>query len=84
MLDPQNADLASFIGWTMSRKLEGYSQFRQQCLGNETVNMLQSACKGMEDNLSIRYVPLPWDLRDPDLIDTWFYETVVKPTQTQG
>jgi hypothetical protein len=83
MLDPQNADLASYIGWIMNRKIDGYAQFRQQCLGNDTVAMLHTACRGMEDNLSIRYAPLPWDLRDPDLLDTWFYETVVKPPQTE-
>lgn len=83
LLDPANAELASFAGWIMSRKLDGYGQLRQQCLANEKVEMLQTACRGMEDNLSIRYAPLPWVLRDPELLDTWFYETVVKPTQTQ-
>lgn len=82
MLDPKNAELASLIGWIISRKIDGYAQFRQECLANEKVDMLESACKGMEDNLSIRYAPLPWDLRDPDLLETWFYETVVKPSQT--
>lgn len=84
MLDPKNAELASYIGWIMSRKIDGYAQFRGECLGNDDVAMLHNACKGMEDNLSIRYAPLPWDLRDPDLLDTWYYETYVKPTQTEG
>lgn len=84
MLDPKNADLASYIGWIMARKIDGYADFRRECLGNDDVAMLYNACKGMEDNLSIRYAPLPWDLRDPDLIDTWYYETYVKPEQTEG
>ncbi|MCA9859374.1 MAG: hypothetical protein KC438_06600 [Thermomicrobiales bacterium] len=79
MLDPDNAELADFIGWTMARKIRGYADFRRACLANADVEMLHGACRGMEDNLSIRYAPLPWVLRDPDLIDTWFYETVVKP-----
>jgi hypothetical protein len=83
MLDPNNAELASFIGWTMARKINGYADFRRECLGNADVAMLHGACRGMEDNLSIRYAPLPWDLRDPELIDTWFYETVVKPEQEE-
>jgi hypothetical protein len=45
--------------------------------------MLHGAWRGMEDNLNIRYAPLPWDLRDPNLIDTWFYETVVKPAEEE-
>jgi hypothetical protein len=84
MLDPANAELASLIGWIMGRKIDGYADFRRQCLANTDVAMLHNACKGMEDNLSIRYAPLPWDLRDPDLIDTWYFETYVKPTQTEG
>lgn len=79
MLDPNNAELADFIGWTMARKIRGYADFRRACLANPDIAMLHNACRGVEDNLSIRYAPLPWDLRDPDLIDTWFYETVVKP-----
>ena len=81
MLDPEHDELADFIGWTMARKIKGYADFRRECLDNPDVGMLHNACKGVEDNLSIRYAPLPWDLRDPDLIDTWFYETVVKPTE---
>jgi hypothetical protein len=84
MLDPKNAELASYIGWIMSRKIDGYADFRRECLSNDKVAMLDDACRGMEDNLSIRYAPLPWDLRDPDLLDTWYYETYVKPTQTEG
>lgn len=84
MLDPNNAELASYIGWIMARKIDGYADFRRECLGNPDVAMLYDACRGMEDNLSIRYAPLPWDLRDPDLLDTWYYETYVKPTQTEG
>ncbi len=83
MLDPDHADLASFIGWTMARKIDGYADFRRECLGNADVAMLHNACRGMEDNLNIRYAPMPWDLTDPDLIDTWFYETVVKPAQEE-
>lgn len=83
MLDPENAELASFIGWAMARKINGYADFRRACLANADVAMLQGACRGVEDNLSIRYAPLPWDLKDPDLIDTWFYETVVKPAEAQ-
>jgi hypothetical protein len=83
MIDPDNSELASFIGWTMARKINGYADFRRHCLGNADVAMLHGACRGMEDNLSIRYVPMPWDLRDPELIDTWFYETVVKPAQEE-
>ena len=84
MLDPNNAELASYIGWVMARKIDGYADFRRECLDNDNVDMLHDACRGMEDNLSIRYAPLPWDLRDPDLLDTWYYETYVKPTQTEG
>lgn len=81
MLDPDHAELASFIGWTMARKINGYADFRRTCLANADVGMLHGACRGMEDNLNIRYAPLPWDLKDPDLIDTWFNETVVIPAQ---
>lgn len=84
MLDPNNTELASYIGWIMARKIDGYAQFRSECLNNDNVVMLQDACRGMEDNLSIRYAPLPWDLRDPDLLETWYYDTYVKPTQTEG
>lgn len=83
MLDPEHAELASLIGWTMGRKINGYADFRRACLANPDVAMLHGACRGMEDNLNIRYAPLPWDLRDPQLIDTWFYETVVKPAQAE-
>lgn len=83
MLDPDHAELASLIGWTMGRKINGYADFRRACLANPDVAMLHGACRGMEDNLSIRYAPLPWDLRDPKLIDTWFYETVVEPEQAE-
>ncbi len=84
MLDPSHAELAGFIGWIMERKMDGYADFRRQCLDTGDVAMLRTACTGMEDNLSIRYAPLPWDLRDPTLLDTWFSETVVKPAQAEG
>lgn len=83
MLDPDHAELAGLIGWTMGRKINGYADFRRECLGNPDIAMLHGACRGMEDNLNIRYAPLPWDLRDPELIDTWFYETVVEPAQEE-
>ena len=83
MLDPEHAELASFIGWTMARKINGYADFRRTCLGNDDVAMLHGACRGLEDNLNIRYAPLPWDLKDPILLDTWFFETVVKPAQEE-
>lgn len=83
MLDPDHAELADFIGWTMARKINGYADFRRACLANADVAMLHGACRGVEDNLSIRYAPLPWDLKDPDLVDTWFYETVVKPAEAE-
>ena len=83
MLDPDHAELASLIGWTMGRKINGYADFRRACLADPDIAMLHGPCRGMEDNLNIRYAPLPWDLRDPDLIDTWFYETVVKPAQEE-
>jgi hypothetical protein len=83
MLDPDHAELANFIGWTMARKINGYADFRRACLGDSDIAMLHGACRGMEDNLSIRYAPLPWDLRDTGLIDTWFYETVIQPSQEE-
>ena len=84
MLDPNNRELADFIGWVMQRKIDGYAAFRRECLANADVAMLHGACRGVEDNLSIRYAPLPWELRDPALLDTWYYETYVQPTQTEG
>lgn len=84
LLDPNNRELAEFIGWIMARKMDGYADFRRECLANPDIAMLRTACTGVEDNLSIRYAPLPWDLHDPALLDTWFSETVLQPAKSEG
>jgi hypothetical protein len=64
VLDPRHELLAGYIGWVMERRRSAYDAFRTACLGDPGAGYLELPCQGLEDALSIRYPPWPWDLRN--------------------
>jgi hypothetical protein len=69
-LDPDHAAFADYVGWVMEQRINAYGVFRRACLRADTT-YLRQPCVGMEDNLSIRYAPWYWELRNPLLIDAY-------------
>ncbi|CAN5900156.1 hypothetical protein BH24CHL4_BH24CHL4_06030 [soil metagenome] len=69
-LNPDREALADFVAWSMERRINAYGVFRRACLDEGTVYLLHP-CVGMEDNLSIRYAPWYWALRNPLLLDAY-------------
>ena len=70
-LDPQNQELADYVGWSMARRIDAYGRMRSQCVSESKVEHLHSICRALEDQLSIRFAPWPWDLSNPALLDTY-------------
>jgi hypothetical protein len=75
MLDPDRAEVASYVGWVMKQRMDSYGAFRRTCLGADT-EWLRQPCVGMEDNLSVRYVPWYWDLYHPMYLDAYILSVV--------
>lgn len=71
LIDPRNDALASYVGWVMGRRIGSYDAMKDVCLNDPDVAYLRTACLGLEDNLSIRSIPFPWDLRNSFLLDTY-------------
>ena len=74
MLDPQGGAFTDYLGWLMGKRIAGYAALRTACLDNPDTAYLYQPCVGLEDNLSIRYAPWPWDLRDLVNLDAYLAE----------
>jgi hypothetical protein len=76
LMSPENQELAEYIGWVMQRRVSAFNDFKSVCLGDPDLEYLRTACRGLEDNLSIRYPPFTWDLKDSYLLDSYLATTV--------
>lgn len=72
LMDPRYEALARYVGWIMARRIAAYDAFLATCLSREELAYLEDACRGVEDQLSIRFPPFPWDLKDPVTLDAYF------------
>jgi hypothetical protein len=80
LMAPERQVLADYVGWIMARRIRAYDDFAGSCLGDPSHEYLWTACRGLEDSLSIRFPPLPWELEDPLLLDGYLASTL----QTAG
>jgi hypothetical protein len=87
-LDPTKRELADYIGWSMARQIDAYGRLRSNCVSNPDVAHLHRVCRGLEDTLSIRYAPWPWDLADPVHLETYLIQRArlddPPPSQTEA
>lgn len=63
LIAPEHTVLADYVGWLMSSKIAAYDTLRSTCEANDDVHYLVTACRGLEDSLSVQYPPWTWDLR---------------------
>ena len=71
LLDPDQDPFTDYVGWLMGNRIGGYAALRTACLEGPDTGYLYQPCVGLEDNLSIRYAPWPWDLRDLVNLDAY-------------
>jgi hypothetical protein len=76
LMSPDQQELASYVGWVMTRHISAYDDLKSICLGNSDLEYLRTACLGLEDNLSIRYPPFTWDLKDSYLLESYLASTL--------
>jgi hypothetical protein len=79
LMSPDHQELAAYVGWVMARRIDAYNDVKAICLGNPDLAYLRTACLGLEDNLSIRFPPFTWDLRDSYLLESYLASTL-QPT----
>jgi hypothetical protein len=82
LMAPERQALADYVGWIMARRIGAYQDFREACFGDPSLEYLRNACRGLEDTLSIRYPPFPWDIEDPLLLDAFLASTLQSETTT--
>jgi hypothetical protein len=82
LMAPDHQVLAAYVGWVMARRIDAYGDLQSICLNNSDVAYLRTACVGLADNLSIRYPPFTWDLRDPYLLASYLASTLASTNGT--
>jgi hypothetical protein len=75
LIDPDRPELAGYVGWWMQRRMEAYGAFAQACQGQRDKGYLDFACARMEDALSVRYPPWPWDLESTVALEEYLVAT---------
>jgi hypothetical protein len=76
LMSPEHQELADYVGWVMARRVHAFDDLKTDCLGDSDLEYLRTACRGLEDNLSIRFPPFTWDLRDGYLLDSYLAATL--------
>jgi len=71
LMAPERQRLADYVGWLMARRLSAFEEFQAACLGRADLAYLHNACSGVENALSVRYPPFPWELKDPLNLDAY-------------
>jgi hypothetical protein len=64
LMSPENQELAGYVGWLMQRKVSAFGQLQAVCQSRSDLQYLRTACNGLEGNLSVRFPPFPWDLKN--------------------
>jgi hypothetical protein len=82
LMSPDHQELAAYVGWVMARRIDAYDDLKAICLGNPDLEYLRTACLGLEDNLSIRFPPFTWDLKDSYLLESYLASTLETKTGT--
>jgi hypothetical protein len=76
LLDEQYALLADYVGWIMNQKITAYDALLSACERDPAVEYLRTACRGVEDSLSVNYPPWIWDMRSEVLLDAYLAHLV--------
>ncbi len=76
LMSPDHQELAGYVGWVMNRRVTAFDDLKSACLGDPDLAYLRTACRGLEDNLSIRFPPFTWDLKDTYLLESYLATTV--------
>jgi hypothetical protein len=71
LLDPTYRDLSDYVGWLIGRKMAAFDQLMSSCLAEPGAAYLRTACRGIEDTLSVGYPPWPWDLKSALLLEEY-------------
>ena len=71
LMAPENATLATYVGWKMETRIRAYERLRDSCVNDPAVEYLLTVCRGLEDSLSVWFPPWTWDLRDPVSMDAY-------------
>jgi hypothetical protein len=80
LLDPERSALTGYVSWIMQTRIDAYGVFRRACLDDNTA-WLRTPCTGMEDNLSIRYVPWYWELESDRWLDDYLAHLYAEPAE---
>jgi hypothetical protein len=64
LLAPEHQALAGYVGWLMAARIDAYDALLTNCTADPSLDYLRTVCLGMEDSLSVRFPPFPWDLRN--------------------
>lgn len=71
LLAPERAVIADYVGWLMERRMAAVDAFETACFADPDTGYLVRACKGIREEFGARYIPLYWDLSDPQLIQEY-------------
>lgn len=71
LMAPENATLATYVGWKMETRIRAYERLRDSCVNDQAVEYLLNVCRGLEDSLSVWFPPWTWDMRDPVSMDAY-------------
>jgi hypothetical protein len=76
LIDPERIVAADYVGWLMERRSEAVDAFETACFADPDTGYLVRACKGLREEFGARYIPLYWDLTDPQLIQEYLVDRV--------
>jgi hypothetical protein len=76
LMSPERVLLADYVGWRMSQRLDAASAFEAACLEKPELRLLEQACLGLREDLSVERIPIYWDLTDPLFIEEYLVEVV--------
>lgn len=70
-LAPERSLLAGYVAFLMEKRIQAYETLRAECHGDPSGAYLRTACDGLEDALSVRFAPFPWDLTSSVNVDAY-------------
>jgi hypothetical protein len=76
LIDPDHRALADYVAWIMARRIRAYDDLEDACTSKPDLDYLATVCRGLEDTLSIRFIPYPWELNDRFLLDSYLASTI--------
>jgi hypothetical protein len=76
LIAPERVVAADYVGWLMERRSAAVDAFEAACFADPDTGYLVRACKGLREEFGARYIPLYWDLTDPQLIQEYLVDRV--------